>query len=261
LNHVRKSLLGLGVLLLTVAVLLWFLPARWVLPWVEPQLHGLRLQQVQGSVWNGRAGEVLAPEGQMVGELQWRLSRLALFGRLQLQLRFDGPQLQFSGAMERLPGDRVALRNVSLHSELSALGRVPASPWGLPRGELQAAVEEAVLQGGWPLQLQARAHWHHAAMHTPHGDVALGELEMQAQAQGGVIQAQLRDDGNGPLHVDGQLQLSPLGWRLDATLRPRQTDPLLQRWLTGLGSASADGNVHIHRSGGLAASPSAPPSK
>lgn len=261
MNYVRKSLFGLGALLLTAAVLLWFLPARWIMPWVEPQLHGLRLQQVQGSVWNGRAAEVLTAQGDILGQLQWRLSRLALLGQLQLQLRFDGPQLQFSGTMQRLPGDRIALHDANIHGELSALDRVPMPPWGQPRGELQVTADQAVLQSGWPLQLRAQAHWRHAVVRTPRGDVTLGELDVQARAENGVIQAQLRDDGNGPLHVDGQLQLSPLGWRLDATLRPRQTDPSLRHWLTSLGPASADGSVSVHRSGGLATSPLAPPPK
>ena len=252
MNYVRKSLLGLGVLLLASAVLLWFLPARWLMPWVEPQLHGWRLQQVQGSLWQGRAAEVVSPGGEMVGELQWRVSRLALLGRLLSRVSFNGPQLQFSTTVERLPGDRIVLSDANLHGELSALGHDFTSPWGQPRGEMQVAAPQAELQGGWPLRLEARVHWKRAVMRTPHGDVALGELQMQAQAQGGVIQAQVHDDGNGPLHVDGQIQLSPLGWRLDATLRPRQTDPSLHRWLASLGPASADGGVAIHRSGGLA---------
>lgn len=261
MNYVRKSLLGLGVLLLTAAVLLWFLPARWVMPWVEPQLHGLRLQRVQGSVWEGRADQVLAVDGQVLGQVQWRLSRRALLGRLQLQLSFNGPQLMFSGAMQRLPGDRIALHDASLHADLAALDRLPSSPLGQPRGELELAVDQALLQGGWPLQLRAQAQWRHAVMRTSQGDVALGELQLRAQAQSGAIQAQMQDDGNGPLHVDARLQLSPLGWRLDATLRPRQTDPSLRHWLAGLGPSSADGSVHIQRSGGLAATPPTPPPK
>lgn len=256
----RKSLLGLCVLLLMAAALLWFLPARLVMPRVEPHLHGLRLQQVQGSVWNGRAGEVVTARGDVLGQVQWRISRLAMLGQLQLQLHFDGPQLRFSGAMQRLPGDRIALHDVDVHGELSTLD-VPMSPSGRPRGELQVSADQVVLQGGWPLQLRAHAHWRHAVMRTPHGDVSLGQLDAQAQAENGLVQAHVRDDGNGPLHVDGQLQLSPLGWRLDATLRPRQTDLALQRWLIGLGPASADGSVHIHRNGGLAAIPPAQPPK
>lgn len=248
----RKCLLGLGVLVLAAAVLLWFLPARWALPWIEPQLHGLRLQQVQGSLWDGRAAEVVAADGQVLGRLQWQLSRRALLGHAQLELQFAGPQLAFSGGVQRLADARVGIDNVDAQAQLAALDAYLASPLGQPRGELQLMIEHAVLQGGWPLQLQAHVQWHAAVMHTRDGNVALGSLQARVQAQDGMIRAQLRDDGHGPLRVDGELQLSPLGWRLDATLQARQTDPALRHWLADVGTSGADGSVHVRRSGGLA---------
>lgn len=254
MKYLRKYLIGLGIVLLAAALLLWFLPARWVLPWIEPQLHGLRLQQLQGSLWNGQAGQVLTSDGRGLGQLQWTLSRRALLGQAQAQLELHGPQLDFSGGMQRLPDHRVEWHDVNMRAELGVLPSPANLPLGQPHGELQLTVERALLQGGWPLQLQAQAHWQHAVMHTRNGEVALGDLHGQAQAQAGVIQAQWHDDGQGPLQVDGQLQLSPLGWRLDVTLRARHTDPALRYWLAGLGRPAADGSVHIQRSGGLAGS-------
>ncbi len=255
----RKCLIGLGALVLAVAVLLWFLPARWALPWIEPQLHGLRLQQVQGTLWDGRADQVVAADGRALGQLQWQLSHRALLGQAQLQLQFEGPQLAFSGGIRRLSNGRAEAREVNVRAQLAALDRHVASPLGQPRGELQLTIDHALLQGGWPMQLVAQAQWPHAGMHTVDGDVALGNLQIQAQAQDGVVQAQLHDDGHGPLHVDGTLRLSPLGWRLDATLRARQTDPVLRRWLARLGQPAADGSVHVQRSGGLVGGAAAAP--
>lgn len=237
---------------LLMAALLWFLPARWVLPWLQPHLHGVRLQQVHGSVWDGEAATVTSPQGQRWGRLQWQLSRRLLLGQARAQLQFDGPQLTFSAAIQRLPDGRIDLHDLRLHAELAGLDLPMDTVLGPPGGTLQASAAHAVLQGGWPLQLQAQAHWQHASLHLRDGVVALGDLQLQAQAQGGVIRAQMHDDGHGPLQVDGQLQLSPLGWRLDATLRARQTDPLLLRWLGRLGPRSSDGSVHVQRRGGLA---------
>lgn len=248
------------MLMLAALLLVWFLPARWVMPWIEPQLHGLRLQQVHGLLWNGRADQVTSADGRPLGRVHWQLSRRALLRQVQMDLAFDGPQSGFSGAMQKLPDGQIEWRHVVAHADLATLDRHVASPLGQPRGELRLTIEQALLQGGWPLQLQAQAQWHGAVMHTHDGDVALGELQAQVQAQGGVVQAQMHDDGHGPLFVDGQLQLSPLGWRLDATLRARQTDPVLHRWLAGLGQPAADGSVHIQRSGGLAGSLPATPS-
>jgi general secretion pathway protein N len=263
LKYPRKYLIGLGLALLAAALLLWFLPARWVTPWLQPRLHGLRLQQVQGLLWDGRADRVVDIDGRVLGRLQWRVSRRALLGTLRLRLDFDGPQLVFSGGMQRLPEGQIALSEVNMRAELTALDPYMPdhdrrSPLGQPRGELQLTVDHALLQGGWPLQLQARAQWRRAVMHMRGDDVALGDLQWQAQAKNGVIQAQVHDDGKGPLHADGQLQLSPLGWRLDAVLRPRQTDPALRLWLAGLGQPATDGSVHIRRSSGLAGSLPAP---
>jgi len=254
LKYLRNCLAGLGVLILVACLLAWFLPARWVLPWIEPQLHGLRLQQVQGSLWDGRANQVLMVEGKPLGQLQWQLSRRAMLGQVQLQVNFHGPQLDFSGTMQRLPDHQVEWRDVSVRAELAGLIPPVAVPLGRPLGELQLRADQALLQGGWPLQLQAHAQWLRAVMRTRNGDVALGDLQWQAQAQGGVIAVQLRDDGHGPLQANGQLQLSPLGWRLDAKLRARQTDLALRRWLATLGQPDADGMVHIQRGGGLGAS-------
>lgn len=258
----RNGLIGLAILGVLIALLLAFLPARWVMPWLEPQLHGVRLQQVHGSVWDGDAGTVVSADGQPKGRLHWQLSRRLLLGQLNAKWQFDGPQLTFSGALRRLPDKRIELDDVSLHGDLAELG-LPSDPhFGQPSGTLQVNVAHALLQGGWPLQLQAQAHWTKAFMRTSDGDVSLGDMQLQAQSQAGVINAQWHDDGSGPLQARGQLQLSPLGWRLDTTLRARHTDPLLQRWLSRLGAPSSDGSVHIQRQGGLASpTPLPPPTK
>ena len=252
LKYLRYTLVGLALLVALAAMLLWFLPARWVMPWIEPQLSGLHLLRVHGSVWDGEAGEVTGVDGRRLGRLRWQLSRRELLGDPRLQMNFDGPQLGFSGVVRRLPDSRVAVDNLRLHADLAVLAAYPPSPWGQPLGELQLSAQHVVLQGGWPLQLQAQGLWQHAAVQTGDGDVAFGDLQLEAQAQGGVIQVQWHDVGTGPLQANGELQLSPLGWRLDTTLRTRQTDPALQRWLARLGPVAADGSVRIQQSGGLA---------
>ncbi len=257
MKYLRNALVILALLAALAVLLLWFLPARWVMPWIEPQLHGLRLQQVHGSAWNGEAGEVTAVGGQSLGQLHWQVSRRALLGDLRVHVAFDGPHLTFSGVLRRLPDGRIEADDARLRADLVALDVYSEPLLGRPLGELQLTAQYVLLQGGWPLQGQVRGRWQDAAMRTEEGDLALGDMQFEAQAQAGVIHAQWHDLGTGPLLAQGQLQLSPLGWRLDTRLRARQTDPALQRWLAGLGPVSNDGSVHIQQKGGLA---NAPPS-
>ncbi len=244
--------MGSCALIVAVSLLIWFLPARLAMLWIGPQLHGLHLQQVDGLLWDGRAGQVTSADGQWLGKLSWQLSRLALLGKPMLQFHLDGQQLAASGTMRKLPANQVAWRDVHVRVDLSALNAYARLPQGQPRGELGVNVDHALLQAGWPLQLQADAQWSNATMHLKDGDVALGTLQVQAQAHSGVISAQLEDDGHGPLAVNGQLQLGPLGWRLDVTAQARQGDPALRRWLAKLGPLDASGTLHMQRNGGMA---------
>lgn len=255
----RKCIFGLLALLLLLVCLLWFFPARWAAVWFESQLHGVQLQQLHGTLWDGRADQVLAADGRPLGSVQWRLSRRSVFGRGAMEVDFDGPRLAFSGDMRRLPAEQMQLRNVRLRTDLTSFGNELALPWGQPQGNLSLTIDQAVLQGGWPLQLEAAARWTNATLRTDQGEVVFGALQARAQASNGVVKVHASDDGEGPLLVDGDLQLSPLGWRLDVTLRPRQTDPVLQRWLATWGDPAADGSLHLRRHGGLAAPISEPP--
>ena len=248
----RKTAVAASLLVLAAALLVWFLPARLALPWITPP-HGLRLQQVHGLLWDGTA-DVSTAGGQALGQAHWQVDRSALWGKQRLKLDFAGPKLAFSGQMQKLPEGQIEWRTVRARVDLALLDAYTALPIGQPRGELRLASDRLLLQAGWPLQMQATAEWRGASMHGAKGDIPIGSIQLAAEATNGVVAAQLHDDGRGPLEAVGALQFSPLGWRLDATLRSRQTDPALSRWLAGLGLGRPDasGTIHLQRSGGLA---------
>jgi general secretion pathway protein N len=258
LKLLRTWLTGLGFCIVAGAALTWFLPARWAMPWIAPRLHGLQLQHVHGTIWDGRAEQIAARGEPLPGRLHWQLSRRLLFGQLHIEVQFEGPAIVMSGSAWQLPDGQLEARHVSVRADLDKLGGALVTPWGQPRGRLQVTVDDVRLQAGWPMQLDASARWSDAHLATRSGAVALGSLRAQARGRDGLIQAQLRDEGSGPLSAVAQLQLSPLGWQLDATLRARHTDPALRHWLASLGRPAADGAVHLRHRGGLAVSRSLP---
>jgi general secretion pathway protein N len=250
----RSRIAWLAVAILSLAVLLvLFLPARWVAPLVQSRLHGMQLDGVHGLLWNGGADSLRGPDGRPLGHVHWQLSRRALLGRLDLQLQFDGPLLTARGHLRRDAQGRPVWSEVALRSDLAAWSPRLDTTLGAPRGTLAATLSRAVLQGNWPVDLAGQAQWHGAAMQMPAQAIALGNLAMTLQGANGVLHGELHDLGQGPLHVEGQWQASPLGWRLDLSLQPRSGDPALRRWLARLGRPDADGSIHLQRRGGLAA--------
>ncbi|RDJ00213.1 type II secretion system protein N [Dyella solisilvae] len=254
MKHSRTALVGLLALLSLAAVLVWFMPARWAMPWLGPRLGGLRLEQVSGLLWEGAAGRVLSARGEDLGRLTWQLSRRALLGDNQLQLRLQGERADFAG---RMAGKAVAdahWTDVQMRIDLELLGNSLALPLGQPRGVVELAARDIQLHGGWPEAMDAQLHWQAAMLQTPrHGELPLGGLQMTLQAANGVIEGHLQDEGDGPLRIDGQLQLSPLARRFTAEAAVRQANSPLQHWLSGLGATDAQGITHINYTGGLAA--------
>jgi general secretion pathway protein N len=199
---------------------------------------------------------VLAADGTVLGRLHWTLSHRTLLGRPQGRVALDGPWLQASGDFSRDAG-AMQWHDVHVRVALDDLSMPLTTPWGRPQGVLQADIAAARLRGGWPESLRGEVQWNPAVMRTPSGDVTLGHLALAPlSAMQGVLQADLHDDGRSPLRLDGRLQASPLGWRLEADLAARDDDPALRLWLARFGKPDAQGVVHLRRGAGLGALPS-----
>ncbi|GAB2592857.1 type II secretion system protein N [Dyella jejuensis] len=251
MKRLRVVLAGLAAFVLAFALLVWFMPARWVLPWLRSSLHGVQFEQLEGTLWNGRAGQVSMADGTRLGRVAWTLSHRALIGDIQLGLKLQQPQLQVQGWMHRISATQQAWRDVTLHLDMAMLG---VQPWlhGQPQGQFDLHIPHAQWQGDWPMQLDAQGSWSQAAVDTGQGPVRLGVLRLAIMGQSGVLHATLDDDGHGPLRTAGRLSFSPLGWDLRLDLKPRSDDPALLRWLHGLGTPAADGTLELRYRGGLA---------
>lgn len=249
-------LLVLAGVAASLVLLVWFLPARWVVSRMEARLHGAQLLQVEGSVWNGRAAQLMTADGQSLGQLQWQLSRRLLLGEVVLHVELDGPMARFRGDLSR-HGDLAQWHDVHAQLVLDAMEPPPRTAWGEPRGTLTLTAEQAQVRAGWPESLRAAVHWNDVAMRVDQRDLLLGPLSAELTGSHGVISAHVHDDGAGPLHLQGQLQISPLGWRLVGELAARDNDPALQRWMASFGTPDAQGIIHLQRGAGLGATPAA----
>src|SRR5690606_17836709 len=120
-------------------------------------------------------------------------------------------------------------RNVQARVVLGAAWQGWLATIGQPRGEIHLSVDRALLQSGWPMDLQGTARWRNASIQGAGGEMVLGSWQVQAQARDGWIKAQFHNEDDGPLHGNGQMQGNLLGWRLQATLQPHDPDRALRQ--------------------------------
>ncbi|MET0936431.1 MAG: type II secretion system protein N [Luteibacter sp.] len=248
--------IGLVVVLLAFAAGLfyWFMPAGVAASLLARRAHGFVLEDVSGTVWDGRAGKVTTVDGRELGALTWRLGRDAILGRTHLDLHLDGRAGRFDGHMERPDPDHMTWTGIDFRLDAGALAGPALPPELVPMGVIEGKVPRAELQGNWPVALDADVLWRAAALKTPEGHIALGGIALKAASESGILRATLDDDGQGSLAVKAAIAASPLGWRLDGRLAPRVADTALSHLIARFGPVGRDGAVNLQRKAGLAPS-------
>ncbi|MDF3982338.1 type II secretion system protein N [Luteibacter sp. PPL201] len=252
LKWFRRIVIAIALLALGAGLFYLFLPARVVAALIEQRAHGLTLDGVSGTAWDGHAARVVSAGGRDLGVLEWRLGRDAILGRIHLDIHLQGAAGRVDAHVERTQPGLTRLSGVAFRLDAGALAG-PALPRELvPQGTIEGTVPRADLQDNWPMTLDADARWRDAAVRTPEGVVALGGMAFKANSRAGVLRAALKDDGDGSLRVDLGVAGSPLGWRMDGVLAPRIADTALTHLIARFGPVGRDGTVVFHRKAGLA---------
>ena len=243
------KLLSIVVLIALVAVasLLWLAPAELALRWYGDRLGPIRLQGVSGSVWQGRAEQLVAFDVAL-GPLAWTVERSSTLqgsprGRLELQggeVRAAG-NFSRSGAVLRLSDIRANLPAALLAPALDipALGLVG-------RIDLQASAAE--LRDGLLHSAQGRVEWRDLGV-TGAASVRLPGVGIDfAPAADGAIVAEVADLG-GPLAIAGEVRLKDGHFLSETRLNLRQPDPQIEEALKFIGQRMADGGSFLRIEG------------
>lgn len=238
-------------LMAVLTALAWWFPARWAWLLMRDDYPAVHAGTVSGSIWKGEMKD-LTVNGQRMGRLRWTLSRLSVFGRPRMQLDLGGAGVMANGHVARADDGAILISKLVFNVPMARLKVLWPTGMQLD-GRLEGKIDRLRLADGWPVLVEARVDWRSARAVQQGREVDLGDFRSQWQSPGGsVIRADLADEGQGPLALDGQLMVTALGWRLDATLQQRRAEPGLRRLLERLGQRGADGSVRVRRHGGLA---------
>jgi hypothetical protein len=226
-----------------IGVLVSRLPARWALSLAPSTVS---CNAVDGSIWSGSCTG-MSVEGQPIGDVLWTLHPLALLrGRISAHLVLTNGPAAARGDVETRGSSNVTLRNLVADLPLDP-AVVPVVPPTL-RGSVHLNLARVVFANTAVTQLQGRVELHDVVDHT-RGTTPLGSFSLTfPPGEGkGIQPAQLRDLDDGPLSVQGtvQLTLQP-GFRgryvVEGLVAARPTAPAdLKEDLMQLGSPDAHG--------------------
>jgi general secretion pathway protein N len=173
------------VLLLILGLIAAFLPASVALGWMEGRMGGVKLENVSGSVWNGRAEQLTVRE-RPLGAASWSISPWALLSRrLDADVTVDGPELKAAGFVSIDKPGNLQLRSMQLSLDAQRMQPALDIPALQLRGKVDFDLREVVVVQYFPTRIEGSAVWRDAAV-TGAADALLGEIrsEFATQADG-----------------------------------------------------------------------------
>ena len=215
--------LGLGAY---VAFTLATFPAGTALRWFAPP--GFTAAGVTGTLWSGSAASC-SVEGFTADALRWRVRPTSFFlGRITAEVTARIPDGFVEGVVTASPST-VRFSDLRGATSLPALANV--LPLKGMRGQASVAVEELVLENGWPATIVGELKL--AGLETMplisdgRGSLLpLGDYTITFQpAPPGALAAEFVDNG-GPLEVTGTVNMDDTRtYTIDALIEPRAGAP------------------------------------
>lgn len=253
---VAYGVIGLGCYL---AFLLMLMPATYAWSLAQPQLAsqfpGLQLGGIEGTVWQGQAGNLVYRE-QPLGSLNWHLATLPLLRQqLDTRLVLQNEEAYAQGRLSTsFHAERVQLEAVEARFPIQQLTRfmsfLPVAVDGMLSIRLPSLELDA---NGLPRSAQGTVVWHQAGL-TLTEFMPLGDLRAELSSdEEGRVHAEIRDSGSGPLKIEAQWVLEKDGrHRLQGFVSAGEgSSEALKQALGWLGKPDAQGRYRLQYNGRL----------
>ncbi len=236
-------------LLAFVATVVWKFPAEGVLPHVNTA--PVRLAGVQGTVWNGSAASVIAPEPALpVSNVTWKVQPATLLsGSAGATIHFEVLGGKGEGLLKRNLAGSVFVTDGNFRVPASRLEQFLPLPVAEFGGIVQAYVDEMELENNLLKRTVGRLTWSNAEVkNTVNLGEVLFDIVPQAEDHIGTL-----SNTNGQLDLSGEVLLDQAGnYRADIQIKPTAETPAQVNGLLGvLGSPASDGSYRIRNNGNI----------
>lgn len=245
----RRLAIALAVLLAIAVAVVALFPARVALDLVLAPESGLVAEQVSGTIWTGRIGD-LRQGDQYLGALDWRLHPLPLLrGQVATDLRLAGGEIGLQASLLRRSATELDITDLVADLPAAALAPVIDLQALELLGRIELRFERIELLHLWPRRLGGEAVWRDARV-AGAAEARLGELVAEFEtSDDGRLHGTVRDRG-GPLAIDGRFEIGLRGYEVHAELRAPPGERSLQEALQYIGEALPDGGRLLRVEGG-----------
>lgn len=236
-------------LLAFAATAIWKFPAEGVLPHINTD--PVKLSGVSGTIWNGSAQSVVAPEPALpITNVQWKAKPSALLsGSAGADINFELLGGKGEGLVKRNLGGNVFITDGNYRVPASRLEQFLPLPVAEFGGIVQAHIDELELENNLLKRTQGRVTWSKAEVINT---VLLGEVLFDIVPQGEQHIGKL-SNSDGQLDLRGEVLLDQAGnYKADIEIKPTADTPPQVNGLLGIiGRPASDGSYRVRNNGNI----------
>ncbi len=232
-----------------LVVLIITVPVRPVYSLLAKQLAPLKLQGVQGTLWDGRAATVHYDQIR-VGSLNWNFAlREILGGRFGFFFMNQDNHTQTSGIAGISLLGQTYMNNVNGFAPAANVYNMLSSYPLNVNGKVNYQLQQVRLADNWVQSIQGNMTWRNAAIRSPFA-ATLGTLELLLSTEQNNLQIQVSNQG-GHLGIEGTITVhADKRIQTDLLLTPRKNaNPNLVNVLRSFGKSDRSGRISIKYNG------------
>jgi general secretion pathway protein N len=248
MRFVRSLGIALLFLIAIGIAVAWTFPANVAYRWFGGNLGEVRLEGIDGRVWNGRAAQVWY-EDEYLGALEWTLPVGSVLRR-QPDLTFflSGGAVTASGQAIRGADGRIRLPRLQIDLPARMAEGALDIPALVLQGVIEIELEDVELSRFGLERARGRLMWRDATV-SGAAEALLGDLFADVEAPSlGLIEGRLYD-GGGPLSMDGWFRLRVTTFDAEVRLVARDDQPQVIEALRYAGEPQPDGSVILRVEG------------
>lgn len=241
-------LVSVGLLFL-ILFLIIKLPASVAYYFIKDNIAGLQLTNIEGTVWDGRAGIVAYQEHKFTN-VHWQLSASALIiGRTVLEIKSRDPRYPLKASIARRGEGNLSIQQLTGTVPASLLNTIPALAWMRISGDVILDIDSLELADHQLNEAEGKLLIEQGQLIQP-VKTSLGTISVNMTTESERIVVKLNDQ-QAPIGIDARLILLPSRkLQFNGKFMPTNlADNFLVSLLKNTGQLQADGTITINYQG------------
>lgn len=255
LELIMKALIKLfvfaGILLLIAGVVLWKVPASWLLSQVNWASRDIHYARFTGTLWQGSV-EQLVRNDLLLGDLKWDFMTVNSLAPFSTTWRVEGKGLDYemSVYIDFEGKQPVRLRYVQGQIPAAWLDLSEAAPLVFLAGRFELDLDQAALTG-YPGRLaEGTVRWTDAGL-SGLVEESLGTILMRLSSEKGFTIADIQSDEFANISITGDVRFNAAQYRTNLLVKAPPENQIVIEELTHLGTILEDGSLELTLSGNM----------